>query len=114
MLDKCGEGNKNKTNGDWMGGDQIMAKKGKIKFVNFASQNYEVVITEDMTTSKLWYIRCLLSLSETDFSYDMEEYRRLKRIWRKAKGSRANSNANFDDECKKKQFRNLFNYQDEK
>ena len=86
---------------------EIMSRK-------IASQNYEVVITEDMTTSKLWYIRCLLSLSETDFSYDMEEYRRLKRIWRKAKGSRANSNANFDDECKKKQFRNLFNYQDEK
>lgn len=76
----------------------------KIKFKNFSSRNFAVLvyIGED---AKRWFVRSIESLSDTIESTDMDDYKKLKRVWRKSK-------EDFDSACRFMTFKDLFNYQE--
>ena len=74
-----------------------MARKAKIEPIS--SRNYSIRIAENF-----WWVVKNESGAETADSFDFDEYRKLKRIWRKSK-------TEFEDILSKMQYRNLFNRQ---
>lgn len=76
-----------------------MARKGKIKFTSFESINYRVVCG-----NKKWHILNMRTLSHTDDFSDIDnDYRALKKTWRKSK-------CEFDLACSKARFNDLFSH----
>lgn len=80
-----------------------MARKGHIKITPIRSANFEVIIVCDGSGMRAgWYVRNLISAAHTsDFTDFDDQYRRLKRVWRKSK-------EDFDSACRFMDFHNLF------
>lgn len=86
-----------------------MKSRGRLKITPIRSANFEVVIIHSVGEERSvwyagWYIRNLVSLAHTsDFTDFEDEYRRLKRVWRKSK-------EDFDSACRFMDFHNLFSH----
>lgn len=78
-------------------------RKGRIKITPIRSANFEVVIVHGEAGVRTgWYVRNLRSAAHTsDFPNFDDDYRSLKRVWRKSKDD-------FDSACRFMKFHDLF------
>lgn len=77
---------------------------GKIKIQNITSREFTLIVCQHHQANDgrgYWYVRNRESGSDTAVSYSFEDYRALKRVWRKSK-------EDFESACRFMNFNTLF------
>lgn len=74
----------------------------KVKIEKLMSRRYTcMVVTRQSDGAVQWFVRDRDSMADTEVSHSIEDYTKLKRVWRKSK-------EDFESACRFMDFHNLF------